>query len=177
MSRLFRNLLCFSLLCIGSSYAEEPANKSAEEPAKSQEIETTLAIIKPDAVQANHIGEIIARYEKEGIRVAAVKMGTLSKEEAAEFYRQHKGRPFFDDLVTYMSSGPIVILALQGKGSILKNREIMGATDPSKADKGTLRQVFGQSISKNAVHGSDSSDSAKDEILFFFEPDEVAKRF
>lgn len=135
--------------------------------------EQTLSIIKPDAVHANHIGEIIARFEKAGLRIAALKMTLLTKEQAEQFYSVHKERPFFADLTTFMSSGPIVAIVLEGDNAIAKNREIMGATDPSKAAKGTLRADFAQSVTKNAVHGSDSPETAKVEIAFFFQPGEV----
>lgn len=135
--------------------------------------EQTLSIIKPDAVAANHIGEIIARFEKNGLRIAAIKMQQLSKEQAEAFYAVHKERAFFNDLTAFMASGPIVALVLEGPNAVAKNREIMGATDFKKADKGTLRADFAQSVTKNAVHGSDSVENAKVEIAFFFKPSEI----
>lgn len=137
--------------------------------------EYTLSLIKPDAVAANHIGEIIARFEKGGLRIAAIKMVYLNKEQAERFYEVHKERPFFADLVTFMSSGPIVAMVLEGDDAVAKNRTIMGATDPKKAASGTLRADFAQSIQKNAVHGSDSRENAKKEIAFFFKPTEVLR--
>lgn len=135
--------------------------------------ERTLSIIKPDAVRKNHIGEIIARFEKNGLHIAAAKLKHLTKEEAEGFYAVHKERPFFKDLVTFMISGPVVILVLEGPNAVLKNRDIMGATDPKKAEKGTIRADFAHSIDENAVHGSDSAENAKIEIAYFFKPEEV----
>lgn len=137
--------------------------------------EYTLSLIKPDAVKANHIGDIVARFEKNGLHIAAIKMVFLTKDQAAEFYAVHKDRPFYNDLVAFMSSGPIVAIVLEGNDAVAKNREIMGATDPKKAAAGTLRADFAESVQKNAVHGSDSRDNAKKEIMFFFKPDEVLK--
>lgn len=136
----------------------------------------TLSIIKPDAVAANNIGDIIARFEKNGLRIAAIKMVSLSKEKAGEFYAVHKDRPFFGDLTTFMSTGPVVVMVLEGDNAIAKNREIMGATDFTKAAPGTIRADFAKSVTKNAVHGSDSPEAAKEEIAFFFQPNEVFKR-
>lgn len=136
----------------------------------------TLSIIKPDAVEANHIGDIIALFEKNGLRIAGIKMVLLSKEKAREFYAVHKDRPFFDDLTTFMSTGPLVAIVLEGDNAIAKNREIMGATDFTKAAPGTIRASFAKSVTKNAVHGSDSPEAAKEEIVFFFQPNEVFKR-
>jgi nucleoside-diphosphate kinase len=136
----------------------------------------TLSIIKPDAVAANHIGEIIARFEKAGLKVAAAKMTRLSKSEAESFYAVHKERPFYKDLVAYMSSGPIFVQVLEGSDAVNKNRELMGATDPKKAAKGTIRADFGTDVQSNAVHGSDSVDNAKTEIAFFFKPSEIYSR-
>ena len=136
----------------------------------------TLSIIKPDAVAANHIGEIIARFEKNGLRIAAIKMVSLSKEKAGEFYAVHKDRPFYGDLTSFMSTGPVVAIVLEGDNAIAKNREIMGATDFTKAAPGTIRADFAKSVTTNAVHGSDSQEAAKEEIAFFFQPNEVFKR-
>lgn len=137
--------------------------------------EYTLSLIKPDAVSANHIGDIIARFEKAGLHIAAIKMVSLSKQQAEQFYAEHKERPFYPDLVTFMTSGPIVAIVLEGNNAVAKNRELMGATDPQKAEKGTLRADFAQSKQKNAVHGSDSPESAKREVTFFFTPAEILR--
>lgn len=130
--------------------------------------EYTLAIIKPDAVKKHAIGEIIARYDTAGLRPVAIRMMSLSKSIAEGFYAVHKARPFFDSLCTFMSSGPVVVLVLQGANAIKKNRELMGATDPAKAEAGTIRKAHGTNIEFNAVHGSDSPETAKFEIGFFF---------
>ena len=130
--------------------------------------EHTLAIIKPDAVKKNAIGDIIARYDTAGLRPVAIRMMSLSKSIAEGFYAVHKARPFFDSLCTFMSSGPVVVLVLQGDNAIKKNRELMGATDPAKADDGTIRKAHGTDIEFNAVHGSDSPETAKFEIGYFF---------
>jgi nucleoside-diphosphate kinase len=131
-------------------------------------IEQTLSIIKPDAVAKNVIGQIYARFEAAGLKVVAARMAHLSQGEAEAFYAVHKERPFFKDLVSFMVSGPVMIQALQGEGAVLKNRDLMGATDPKKADVGTIRADFADSIDANAVHGSDAVDTAKAEIAFFF---------
>ncbi len=130
--------------------------------------ERTLAIIKPDAVQKHAIGDIINRYEKAGLKPVAMKLMQMSKPVAEGFYAVHKARPFFDSLCTFMSSGPAVVLVLQGENAIKKNRELMGATDPAKADAGTIRKAHGTNIEFNAVHGSDSPDTATFEIGYFF---------
>jgi nucleoside-diphosphate kinase len=130
--------------------------------------ERTLAIIKPDAVKKNVIGDIIHRYEAAGLRLVAMKLMHLSKPTAEGFYAVHKTRSFFDSLCTFMSSGPSVVLVLQGQNAIKKNRELMGATDPAKADAGTIRKVHGSNIEFNAVHGSDSPETAQFEIGYFF---------
>ena len=131
-------------------------------------MEQTLSIIKPDAVAKHHIGEIIARFEKAGLKIVGIKMTHLSKKQAEAFYAVHKERPFFNDLVTFMISGPVVALVLQGENAVLKNRDLMGHTDPKKATKGTIRADFAESIDANAVHGSDAVETAKEEISFFF---------
>ncbi len=131
-------------------------------------IERTLSIIKPDAVAKNVIGQIYARFEAAGLKVVAAKLAHLSRGEAEAFYGVHKDRPFFKDLVGFMISGPVMIQALEGENAILKNRELMGATDPKKADAGTIRADFAESIDANAVHGSDAADTAQAEISFFF---------
>lgn len=138
--------------------------------------ERTLSIIKPDAVGNNNIGEIIARFEKNGLQIVAAKMIHLSKPQAEAFYAVHRERPFFKDLVTFMITGPVLVMVLEGDNAIVKNRDIMGATDPKKAAAGTIRADFAQSIDANAVHGSDSGDNAKIEINFFFKPEEILAR-
>ena len=131
-------------------------------------VERTLSIIKPDAVAKNVIGQIYARFEKAGLKIVAARMVQLSRAEAEGFYAVHKARPFFNDLVTFMISGPVMIQALEGEGAILKNRDLMGATDPKKAEKGTIRADFADSIDANAVHGSDAAETAAVEIAYFF---------
>ena len=131
-------------------------------------IEQTLSIIKPDAVAKNVIGEIYTRFEKAELKIVKAMMVHLSKEEAEGFYAVHKDRPFFNDLVTFMTSGPVMIQALEGNNAVLKNRELMGATNPKEADAGTIRADFADSIDANAVHGSDSLENAKIEIDYFF---------
>ena len=131
-------------------------------------IERTLSIIKPDAVAKNVIGEIYARFEKAGLKIVAAKYKQLSRAEAEGFYAVHAARPFFNDLVNFMISGPVFVQVLEGEGAILKNRELMGATDPKKAEKGTIRADFAESIDANAVHGSDAPETAAVEIAYFF---------
>ncbi len=131
-------------------------------------VERTLSIIKPDAVAKNVIGKIYSRFETNGLKVIAAKMVWLSAQEAGEFYAVHKERPFYADLVKFMTSGPVMIQALEGEDAIAKNRDLMGATDPKKAAPGTIRADFAESIDANAVHGSDGPDTAKVEISFFF---------
>ena len=131
-------------------------------------IERTLSIIKPDAVAKNVIGQVLARFEAAGLKVVAARMAHLSRGEAEAFYAVHKARPFFNDLVAFMTSGPVMIQVLQGDNAIAKNRELMGATDPKKAAKGTIRADFADSIDANAVHGSDAPETAAVEVAFFF---------
>lgn len=131
-------------------------------------VERTLSIIKPDAVAKNVIGQIYSRFEEAGLKIVAARMVQLSRAEAEGFYAVHKARPFFNDLVNFMISGPVMIQVLEGEGAILKNRELMGATDPQKADKGTIRADFADSIDANAVHGSDAAETAAVEIAYFF---------
>lgn len=131
-------------------------------------VERTLSIIKPDAVAKNVIGQIYTRFENAGLKVIAAKMAWLSKQEAEGFYAVHRERPFFRDLVDFMISGPVMVQVLEGDNAIAKNRELMGATDPKKAEKGTIRADFADSIDANAVHGSDGPDTAKAEIAYFF---------
>lgn len=139
-------------------------------------IEQTLSIIKPDAVSKNVIGEIYARFEKAGLNIVAAKMVQLTQEQAEGFYAVHKERPFFNDLVKFMISGPVMVQTLEGENAILKHREVMGATNPAEAAEGTIRKDFASSIDENAVHGSDAAETAKQEIAFFFEPGEICKR-
>jgi len=139
-------------------------------------VERTLSIIKPDAVAKNVIGEIYARFEKNGLKIVAARMRQLSRAEAEAFYGVHRQRPFFKDLVDFMVSGPIMVQVLEGENAILKNRELMGATDPKKADKGTIRADFADSIDANAVHGSDSEQTAAVEVAFFFSALEIHAR-
>ncbi len=131
-------------------------------------IERTLSIIKPDAVAKNAIGQIVARFEAAGLKIAAAKLVQLSRAEAEQFYGVHKARPFFKDLVEFMISGPVFVQVLEGENAIAKNRDLMGATDPKKADAGTIRADFADSIDANAVHGSDAAETAANEIAFFF---------
>ena len=139
-------------------------------------LEQTLSIIKPDAVSKNHIGDIVARFEKAGLKIAAQRMILLSRAQAEGFYAEHKGRPFFDGLVDFMTSGPVVVQVLSGENAIVLNRELMGATDPAKAAAGTIRADFATAIDTNAVHGSDSPTSAAREIAYFFASNEVVIR-
>ena len=139
-------------------------------------VERTLSIIKPDAVAKNVIGEILTRFEKAGLRVVAAKMVQLSQADAEGFYAEHKERPFFKDLVGFMTSGPVVVQVLEGEGAVLKNRDLMGATNPKEAAPGTIRADFAETIDANAVHGSDSPESAEREISYFFGNDEICPR-
>lgn len=147
-----------------------------EEVAAAKQQEQTLSIIKPDAVANNHIGAICNLLEKSGLRIVAQKMKQLTRKEAEGFYEVHKERSFFGELVSFMTSGPVVIMVLEGKDAVSKNRTVMGATDPKKADAGTIRQQFGAGIEANAVHGSDSLENAEKEIRFFFAADEICPR-
>lgn len=140
-------------------------------------VEKTFSIIKPNAISKNVIGEVISRFEKNGLRIAAAKLTKLSREKAEGFYIEHKDRPFFQSLVHFMTSGPVLLMVLEGENAITKNREIMGATDPAKAAEGTIRKDFADSIEANAVHGSDSVNSAEREISYFFDKTEVSSRF
>ena len=137
------------------------------------EVQNTLSIIKPDAVSKNVIGEIYSRFEKAGLKVIAAKMMHLSTEQAQGFYAIHKERPFFNDLVKFMTSGPVMVQALSGENAVSKHRDIMGATNPAEAAPGTIRADFADSIDANAVHGSDSLENAKIEIEFFFKPEQI----
>lgn len=139
-------------------------------------IERTISIIKPDAVAKNVIGQIYARFENAGLQIVAARMMQLSQEQAEGFYAVHKERPFFNDLVAFMTSGPVMVQVLEGEGAIAKNREVMGATNPADADAGTIRADFASSIDENAVHGSDAPETAAVEIEFFFGTDGVCPR-
>ena len=139
-------------------------------------LERTFSIVKPDGVARNLIGEVYRRFEQAGLRIIAAKLVQLSKAEAEGFYAVHKARPFFNDLVKYMTSGPVVLQVLEGENAVAKNREIMGATDPKKADKGTIRADLAQSIEANTVHGSDSPENAAIEIAYFFAQTEIHSR-
>ena len=139
-------------------------------------VERTLSIIKPDAVAHNKIGEICARFEKAGLKIAAAKMLHLSRSQAEGFYAVHRERPFFNDLVAFMLSGPVLVQVLEGEGAVLKNREIMGATNPANAAPGTIRKDFASSVQENAVHGSDAADTARTEISYFFSTIELCPR-
>jgi len=139
-------------------------------------IERTLSIVKPDAVGKNVIGEIYSRFEKAGLQVIAAKMIKLDDELAGGFYAEHKERPFFKDLVGFMTSGPVMVQVLEGEGAVLKNRDLMGATNPQEAEAGTIRADFAESIDANAVHGSDSTESAAREIAYFFKDEEICAR-
>lgn len=139
-------------------------------------VETTLSIIKPDAVGRGLIGEVLRKFESSGLKIVAAKLLHLTPEKAQAFYAVHKERPFFNSLTAYMSSGPILVSVLEGEGAIMKNREIMGATDPAKAAPGTIRREWGQDVEQNAVHGSDGAETAAWEIAFFFKPEEIYRR-
>ncbi|OGT25827.1 MAG: nucleoside-diphosphate kinase [Gammaproteobacteria bacterium RIFCSPHIGHO2_12_FULL_41_25] len=139
-------------------------------------IEKTLSIIKPDAVENNVIGQIVTRFEQAQLKIVAAKMVQLSRQQAEQFYAVHRERPFFGDLVKFMTQGPVLIQVLQGENAIAKNRDIMGATNPKDALPGTIRADFAESIDANAVHGSDSAATAREEIAFFFQPSEIFER-
>jgi len=139
-------------------------------------VERTFSIVKPDAVAKNVIGDIYSRFEKNGLRIVASKMLHLTQEQAEGFYAVHSERPFFNDLVSFMVSGPVVVQVLEGENAVLKNRELMGATNPAEADAGTIRADFADTIDENAVHGSDAPETAAEEIAFFFNDDELCNR-
>lgn len=136
-------------------------------------LERTLSIVKPDATKKNLVGKIVARFEQEGLRIAAIRKVHLSRREAEGFYAVHSARPFFGELVEFMSSGPAVVIVLEGENAVLENRDIMGATNPANAAEGTLRKLYADSMGENAVHGSDSVDNAKIEIAYFFRETEI----
>ncbi|MBC7692477.1 MAG: nucleoside-diphosphate kinase [Methylotenera sp.] len=140
-------------------------------------LERTFSIIKPNSVEKNNIGAIISRFESKGLRIAAAKFTRLSREKAEGFYIEHKERPFFQSLVHFMTSGPVLLMCLEGENAVMANREIMGATDPAKAAAGTIRKDFADSIEANSVHGSDSAQSAERELAYFFDKSEIQKRF
>jgi nucleoside-diphosphate kinase len=139
-------------------------------------LERTFSIVKPDAVAKNVIGQIYARFEEAGLKIVASKMLQLSREQAEGFYAVHKERPFYNDLVSFMISGPVMVQVLEGENAILKNREVMGATNPAEAEAGTIRKDFADSIDENAVHGSDAPETAAEEIKFFLNDDELCER-
>ncbi len=139
-------------------------------------IERTFSIVKPDAVAKNVIGEIYSRFEKAGLRIVAAKMLHLTREQAGEFYAVHKERPFYGELVEFMTSGPVMVQVLEGENAVLKNREVMGATNPKDAAPGTIRADFAETVDENAVHGSDAPETAAQEIAFFFQPEELCAR-
>jgi nucleoside-diphosphate kinase len=164
MRKLFSTLFCVILFQLPGV---------SQEKAVQPVIEQTLSIIKPDAVKANQIGSIIQMIEQAGLKIVAVKMVELSRSQAAQFYSVHQERPFYKDLVTYMSSGPVVVQVLEGPDAVQAYRNLMGATDPAQAEPNTIRSRYGENIDKNAVHGSDSVKNAKTEIRFFFKPTEI----
>lgn len=139
-------------------------------------VERTFSIIKPDAVAKNHMGAIYHRFENNGLRIIAAKMQHLTRAQAEEFYAVHQARPFFNDLVNFMISGPVIMQVLEGENAVLKHRDLMGATDPKKAAPGTIRADFASTVDENAVHGSDSLENANIEIEFFFKPNEICAR-
>ncbi|MDZ7841486.1 MAG: nucleoside-diphosphate kinase [Gammaproteobacteria bacterium] len=139
-------------------------------------VERTLSIIKPEAVARNIIGEIYKRFEQAGLRILAARMMHLSEDQASRFYEVHKDRPFYNDLVAYMQSGPVMVQVLEGENAIARNRELMGATNPAEAAEGTIRADFAETVEENAVHGSDGPDTARNEIAFFFDDNEICPR-
>lgn len=172
MKNLFLLALSASAMLQGSLIAQNDDDNKMnaigvnENPITKNE--RTLAIIKPDAVKNKHIGEIISRFEQAGLRIVAIKMVKLDREQASQFYKVHRDRPFFQDLINLMSSAPVVVLVIEGQNAVSRSRELMGATDPNKAARGTIRADFAESITRNAIHGSDSLESAREEIPFFF---------
>jgi nucleoside-diphosphate kinase len=156
-------------------FASIASSAEMEPPASEQElqIEQTLSIIKPDAVQHNQIGEILEYFENAGLRVVGSKMVKLTPEQARAFYAVHKDKAFFNDLIAFMTSGPVIVQVLEGEDAVAINRQVMGATDPLKASPGTIRADFGTDVQRNAVHGSDSPENAKKEIGFFFKSEEI----
>lgn len=136
-------------------------------------LEKTLSIVKPDVVSRNQVGQVVALLEKAGLKIVAAKFMHLSKNQAEQFYAVHKERPFFQELVDFMITGPVLVMALEGENAIMKNRQVMGATDPKKAEAGTIRAQFGTNVGENAVHGSDAPETAQTEIAFFFKENEI----
>jgi nucleoside-diphosphate kinase len=180
MSLFISALLPFFCLTAAESNGAQKAEASTELTAESSDvpkqvaqIEQTLSIIKPDAVESNVVGEILEYFETAGLKIVASKMTRLTSEQVKTFYAAHKDKAFFPQLVTYMTSGPVILQVLEGEDAVATNRQVMGATDPGKASPGTIRSDFGIDISRNAVHGSDSLDSARKEIGFFFKSDEI----
>lgn len=165
--------LCALTMLASSCGKSDEARMMPADPS----MEYTLAIIKPNAVQNNDIGGVLARLETGGLRIAALKMQKLSLAEAQRFYVVHKDRSFYPQLTAFMSSGPIVAVALEGEDAVKKSREIMGETDPTKASRGTIRSDYGLTITENAIHGSDSVENAKKELAFFFKPEDLQQRF
>jgi nucleoside-diphosphate kinase len=139
-------------------------------------VEQTFSIIKPNAMKKNALGDIISMFEANGLKIAGAKISLLTQAKAEEFYAEHKARPFFGELVSFMTSGPVLLMCLQGENAVMKNREIMGATDPKKAAVGTIRAKFGDNVGENAVHGSDSAESAARELALFFEKHEICNK-
>lgn len=156
-----------------SNIIDPYAPPAPDELRSNQKIERTLSILKPDALKNRHIGDIISRFEDSGLRIAAIKMIKLTPEQAAQFYQMHRERPFYSDLVKFMTSGPVVVMVLEGNQAVARNRQLMGATDPTKATPGTIRADYSLSVSENSVHGSDSPEAARQEIEFFFKPNEI----
>lgn len=170
---MFKNILVI-VLCLFCMSSSNAAEKLENQHLKQTMIkERTLSIIKPDAVAANIIGKIDEKIERVGLKIIAMKMLHLTRHQAEKFYEIHRERPFFNDLVTFMSSGPVVVQVLEGDNAVVKNREIMGATNPNDAAPGTIRKEFAKSIDANCVHGSDSIENAKNEIVFFFSDSEI----
>ena len=179
--RIFTYIVAATLIVVAAILWRSPStppvvNTTKSTPNVTHAIERTLSIIKPNAVSKNVIGDITNRFEKAGLSIAAAKMVRLSKKQAEQFYAVHSNRPFFGALVDFMSSGPVLVLVLEGEEAISKNRRIMGATNPKDAAPGTIRADFADSITRNAVHGSDAPETAKQEISFFFKPEEIFAR-
>lgn len=159
-----KNLVFAGLLLTAPLLADEP-----------DPVERTLSIVKPDAVESGHIGDILEYFEHDGLKIVAAKLIRLTPEQAKEFYAVHKSRPFYNDLIAYMTSGPVLVQVLEGEDAIARNRQIMGPTNPEQAQEGTIRHDFGTDIQRNAVHGSDSPEAAKKEISFFFKDNEIVR--
>ena len=166
VKKILSSVALYGVLAMGLSQAGE---------VEPSQVERTLSIVKPDAVQAHHIGQIVSRFEQSGLHVVGAKLVRLSEMQAKEFYLEHKDRPFYGELVEFMCSGPVFVQVLEGKDAVGLNRKLMGATNPKQAEKGTIRADFGTDTGHNAVHGSDSLESAKKEIDFFFTSQEIQK--